>query len=301
MMSFAVFLFILICFIPALAAAHKKYFIIIPNRRYDTFFWRFVIAFPFLTFFSFLFSFFWVPAIEKSPAVTHVFGDYGILIPAVVINLFFVFFLRYAVFKNEIPFEFQDDFEAYDFYLFVPPFEVEDDYVFRSISDLDAYYEGHIEVTVDLSKLSGKSFVMTRHGELIARQDVLTLFHENDLSGFTAINIRDTKSGVFSSDHFLIIADNIFVPFSDIKYKKTFRVGGSRERIVFDGKIFCRSSVLNQLSDFNRSSYSLGSRAAMDYSPQKFWILSKKTVMVLINEIGQPKRNFRPVYLDDDG
>ena len=69
---------------------------------------------------------------------------------------------------------------------------------------------------------------------------------------------------------------------------------------INDGIVRYDTSVPNSASDFNKTAEYFGSSSGMPYLSQKYLIVSQKTMRILINQVGQKKRDFIPVVLVSD-
>jgi len=69
---------------------------------------------------------------------------------------------------------------------------------------------------------------------------------------------------------------------------------------ISDKIIHYGASVRIRVSDFNKTTEYFGSNNGWPYHSQKYLIVSHKTMEILINQVGQKKRDFIPVIIVGD-
>ncbi|MDV0446470.1 hypothetical protein MsAg5_03090 [Methanosarcinaceae archaeon Ag5] len=285
----------------------KKNFVVIPNQEFNSILTRSFFILPIASgFVIFLSGLFTIrnDYIYSVPITVDVIIENPILLSPFVICALLILFFKKFILKKEMPFELRSDFMNYDFYVFTPIISVIDTKIFKPTTEVESFYEGHKEITVTHQDLKRIDLAYTKSGELIISSEVFEIFNENELTGFQVIPVQYSDSNTQNSknkgseiQHFQLITTHIMPPFSK---KTTLKLGYSAERIVYDGDICYNREVVQDVLDFNRSDESISGKDMWGYRHQRYWILSKKTVEVLIKELNQPKRDFKPVILVDE-
>ncbi|WNY27825.1 hypothetical protein [Methanolapillus ohkumae] len=299
--------FLLIDLIFVFYFASRKNFIIIPNRRFDSILSRALFLFPsfsFIWLLSLIFVFHY-DDLFSYPITIQLILKYPVLLSPIAIELFVILFFKKFILRSDFPFEFQPNFMSYDLYVFTPVISIIDARIFTSLKEVESLYDSHKEITISKSDVKGVSLAYTKRGEIIISEEVLEIFNKNNLTGFQALpvqysdqNHQNKKSKTdLNIQYFQIITTRAMPPFSK---KSTKKVGYSAERIVYDGDICYEKKVLLESFDFNRSFETIGPKDMIGYFPQSYWILSRRVVEILINELNQPKKDFKPVILVDE-
>ena len=242
-------------------------------------------------------------------------------VPAIFIigDFITIFCFKKYILKDDLPSEHRTDFMEHELYFFMP--------VNKRINDRASYdipvgisIKDRIRVQVrDLlvnSKKPDDDFIInwvpfektlndktlkndilfTRYGALVVSNKTAGILEKNNLTGYQLRNIWDEKTKRNWSANFQLVSTSVMPQMSSqTKIKKGIFNGA----LIPDDKIYYDSSVLNNIFDFNQTFEYIGENQGMPYYHQKFWIVSKKAMEVLINQLGRQKREFTPVILVD--
>ena len=274
----------IIVFIPVIVYSWKKYrYFLLHKKRVS-----FALRFLFMCFTGYLVAVIWYLLFKKSGLLYPYFGAYTDILYALctfILEILWVFLLAHY----EIPPEYRSDFMDFDYYLYTPTFSEKTPKI-RSLPE--ALHEMRPEAIIDLKDLAGKDLFITSSGEIIVSDAVLEIFRKHGITGYHTGAVKD-PSGNRSEDHYSILEDHIMPPRSA---RSTIRPDSAWTRIRVSGYLFYDQSAFSGCSDFNKSYEETGD---LTYGRQHYWILSKNVVRIFIEELGQPKRDFRPVCFMD--
>ena len=199
-----------------------------------------------------------------------------------------------------MPPEFQPDFLDYELYVYIPSIrEVDDRFSFQNPGK---YSSQSIavqirDITLDYTDLSNENIFFTKHGEIVVNHVASSIFEKNNLTGCQYRSTIEKKTRSASNIYTQLISS----PISPLSSLTKFKKGKFPYRIlVKDEQIYYPSSILKDISDFNRGSEYFGSNDGLPYLQQRFWIVTNKAMKILINELNQQKRDFIPVNLVDE-
>jgi hypothetical protein len=210
-------------------------------------------------------------------------------------SLLTIFYFKKYILKDDLPPEYRPDFMEHKLYVFMPMKRIND----RASYAISAQSIGQVRAQVrDLiipSKKLKNDILFTRYGAIIVSHKALEIFGKNNLTGYQIRDILNEKSK--SSTHFQLISEFDMPHMASQTKLKRGLVSG---RLIPDDKIYYDSFVLNHVSDFNKTIEYIGTNDGMPYYHQKFWIVSHKAMDILINQLGQNKRDFIPAMLIGD-
>ena len=298
-------LLVLLSLISSVYLAAQKNFLFTPNQKQNSFAIRLFFLIPgtagmILGGCFLIWAIFIVFFENFSYSVYGIFGYYSLLPLPLLGSLFLILFSKKYILRNEMPPEFQSSFLDYDLYVYMPSIREIDDR--PSVKDLSLNFERNFEIpvlTLGRKKLSDENILFTKKGEIIVTNFASSVLDKNNLTGCQYQSVPEKKTMLPSNDYLHLISSPISSVSSLTEIKKTtFPWKGV---LVKDDQVYYNSSILKEVSDFNRSFEHFGSDNGHPfYYPQRLWIVTNKAMKVLVNELNQPKRDFIPVHLVDD-
>jgi hypothetical protein len=298
-------LFILLLLISPIYLAAQKNFLFIPNQNRNSYAIRLLFLIPGTTglligYCFFVWSFFILFFTNFSDSMYNIFGYYSLLPLPLLGSFLLILLIKKYVLRKDRPSEFQPDFLNYDLYIYMPSIREIDDSI--SFQNPRNYSSQSIatqvqDIILDYKDLSKEDILFTKYGELVATIFASSIFEKNNLTGYQHRPTLEKETMTVSN----IYTQLISFPISPLSSSTKFKTGTLPYRIlVKDDQIYYNSSILNEVSDFNRSSEYFGSNDGLPYLQQKFWIVTNKAMNILINELNQNKRDFIPIHLVDD-
>ena len=309
MMDYMLPFYFLLSTLPGIYLATKKYFMVIPNPKYNRFVIKLLYCVPFLGSFTLLFSLFpWFVFIlffdDFTPFLVEKFTIYITLLCPLLTSILFILILKKYFIRKDLPPEFRPDFMDHELYVFMPHNQI-----FRGAFQ-NTKYESPVKGTSNklwIPKQMGNLILdfkilnkinYTAASAFVINEEVLEIFQKNNLTGYRIQPVSNSNKSSSTSDvsyHQVIPLNTMpsFSPKTIVQSKNTpyLRV------FVRDDIFYYNADVMDNVFDFNATSEILGSHDRFPYSPQKLWIVSKKVMIVLLKECGCQKRDFIPVML----
>lgn len=283
--------------------ASRKNFLFFSNEKLNSFPVRLFFLLPGAFTFSFLFMVF-------SALLVLVFTPYldglntvsiSILTALSLIgSLLTILLFKKSILKDDLPPEYQPDFMEHRWYVFMPAGGRINDSASYGILKEPRYH--NIRHQANDLKINSKKYdqdiLFTKFGALIISSKALQIFKKNSLTGYEIRNVLDKKA-IQEPLYFQIVPTSKMPQMSpQTKIKKgpslTFLEHGF---LISDDIIYYDASAFTGASDFNTTSEYLGTNSGMPYFHQKFWIVSHKTMEILIGQLNQRKRDFIPVMI----
>jgi len=310
---------LLISTIPGIYLAAQKYFLIIPNPKYNLFAVKLFYCVPSLMLPTFLLSLF--PFLF---GLTFFFDNYPhlayleLLCPLSV-SLFLIYLLKKYIIPADAPFELWLDFMEHELYVFMPhgrnygdyygkegfsPYE-RDNFVYPTMlyKNKELIIGQQIgNLVLNFNCLHKINYMAT--GEFVVSEEALEIFQKNNLTGYQIQPVSNSKKILSDSSiqYHQLIPLHTMPAFST----KTIVQSGAYPlfyTLVLDDLFYYNSSVMDNIFDFNVTSEILGSNNGGEtgpYFPHRLWIVSKKTMRILLKEFGFQRRDFIPVTLVND-
>ena len=321
-MDYLILFYFLISAIPGIYLATKKYFFVIPNEKYNTFFVRLIFSVPALTIYVLLLSL--IPLLfdffleDFSDYLIGNFSRYIILgIPGFVSLITILFFEKYCI-RKDMPFEFQADFMEHELYVYMPNQKIisnrkyKTKYVYPTEQKPKEFLIGTQceNLMMDFKILKNYDIVRTYNGEIVISENALNLFNSNNLSGFYTRPVKNNRKTSSIQEPIQLIPQYnlpkmasqtriciVRVPWSKVntRIKDWLLASYAHNDLIYYNK-----SVLENISDFNQSYEAFGSYDGFPYAPQKLWIVTNKVMKILIEDLNQNKKDFIPIHLVDD-
>jgi hypothetical protein len=306
---------VLICFIfmllPGIYLAAKKYFLVIPNKKYNIFPIRLLFTIPAGIAISFLISI--IPICVFGIFLRYIlpfeYYSWGLIILSSIFTV--IAFKKYFV-RKDIPPEYDSGFEKHELYVYMPiqkiPRRKYTQFSFPPGVKWDKdLLTGTQKEDLKLNfKSLSKDFVFTDCGEIIVNEKAFSKFSENGFDNlFEKRPIKAVKGFRhqpydLKEPYFQLLPIRILPPF-DTKTEIKKGVGNfSLRAYAVDDKYYYKREGMTEIADFNITSEILGAYDGTPYYPQHLWIVTNKAMKVLINELNQKKRDFIPVNLVDD-
>ena len=327
-----VLLYFVITTLPGIYCAANKNLIYTLNPKYNFFILRFFFAVPGISLMILTFSlpfFIFFPfdifevALYSSEMPVEIYVT--LLIP-LFLSLINIFLLHRYIIPTESPEILQrGNFEHELFIYFQNKNKISDgksngtrfDPVRRHQKGVAPVEKQLTDLIIMYKEIRGKNVGFTGAGELIISQKGLDIFNAHQINGFSTrsvkLNLVKRKSdfkGQKEKD-FTYIDENgqqyyqivttstlpSLLPQTKIKTKE----GWTWESFVTDSKLYYDHRVLENIADLNQTSEYFGTTYAyIPFSPQRFWIITKKVKDVLIQDFDLHELDFIPVHLVDD-
>jgi len=301
-----IILFFLFSIVPGIYLASKKYFLVVPNPKYNRFAFKLIYCIPALGSLTLMLSI--IPLsvlIIFSNHYPHLVDELiyiGLLCP-LLISIFLILFLKKYVIRTDVPFECQEDFFDHELYVFIP---------YTRIEPLNIVYpkKRYKHRELDIGTQSGNLVLNLKYlikvnytstGGLVVREEALEIFQKNNLTGYRLQPVSSSKKSSADLDkkYHQIIPLCVMPSFSP----KTIVRSGTYpmfHTLVSDNLFYYNSSVMESVSDFNVTFEYLGSNEGVPYFPQRLWIVSNKAMRILLRDLDQKRRVFIPVTLIDN-
>ena len=298
------FISFLVWLLPGVYLASQKNYILFLNKNMNTFLARFFFLAPGAAAFNIMFLSFGTIiflAFSNSAERDSITTCFVVLVFSIIGSLLTIFYFKRYALKKDMPPEYQENFMGSKFYVFMPTGKHINDRASYEISKKTGFNNIRIQIS-DLSinsKKYDKDILFTKYGALLVSLKALKIFEENELTGYKTRNIVDEKTRAFSSFYFQIVSiSEMPKMLSQTKLKNGFFIESlAMGSLINDDIIYYKESDLGCALDFNKTLEYLGTNQGFPYYHQKFWIVSHKAMDVLINQLGQQKRDFIPVYL----
>ena len=326
-----VLLYFLITALPGIYCAVNKNLLYALNPKYNYFILRLFFATPGLSICVFLFSFplFIFTSFDPFQTLyvsTMPTGFYITLLIPLFISLLGIFLLHRYIIPTESPEILQrGNFEHELFIYFQNKNKISDgksngtrfDPVRRYQKGVALVEKQLTDLIIMYKEIKGKNIGFTGSGELVLSQKGLDIFNVHQITGFSTrpvkLNLVKRKSDLKGKkekdftyidengqQYYQIITPSILpslLPQTKIKTKE----GWTWESFVTDSKLYYNHHILENIADLNQTSEYFGTTYAyIPFSPQRFWIITKKVKDVLIQDFDLHELDFIPVNLVDD-
>ena len=306
--------------------ALKKNFLIISNKKYNIFMIRLLFTIPGSIMLSFLISL--VATLLFGLFLKYIapFDEYFPIL-LILSSLFLIFSFKKYFIRNDVPPEYDPNFMNYDLYVFLPFQKVAqrpynqfgippgirlgtDLFVGIQKEDLKLHYKS----------LLGKDIVFTDFGELIVSEKAFLRFSEYGFNDLFETRRVQAVGGMYykrsirpvralnpspydlKEKYYQLFPTHTMPPFdpkTEIK-KVDIKILYSAEHYAVDNKFCYNQKVMENVFDFNVTFEILGSNDGFPYFPHKLWVVTKKTMELLLTEFNQNKRDFIPIMLIDN-
>jgi len=318
-----VLLSVLISTIPGIYLATKKHFLIIPNPKYDLFavrlFYCVLSLIPLTLVFTLIpFGFILIVFFNSFPHLADEFAYLNLLCPLLSATSM-VFLLKKYIVSADVPFELRPDFMDHELYVFTPHAQlngVNSNYLRTYAPPYDRenfvypkkrYQHKELiigkqigDLVLNFKYLNKINYLHT--GEFVVSEDALEIFQKKNLTGYQTQPVSNSKKSSSDSDiqYHQIISLHTMPAFSLKTVVQSETHYTFLYTHVLNDNFYYKSSVMDNVFDFNVTSEILGSNAGNPYYPQRLWIVSKKAMRVLLKEFDLHKRDFIPITLVDD-
>ncbi|MDV0445684.1 hypothetical protein MmiAt1_12780 [Methanimicrococcus sp. At1] len=301
-------LFLIISSLPAFYIATKKDFIVIPNDTFNRYWMRLIILYP-MTLFTFLISMGMIYGLETFFSFRlddYTFIKYAALLVPLLIAFIFIWVFEKYIIKNDI---IQNSLDIVKDKLFIyfpddnnrilPRKAAGTKYNFPKRKP-DEFLLGiqMSDFIIAEEEIEGRDILFTLDGELIVSERVLSVFQNNNLTGYS---IRPTKSrktkAALKPAFYQITSHKYMPPVSEFTQIKTSRF--SVTSVPLNNEVYYDLKTLKNTSDFNRSLEYFGANDFDPYAPQRFWIVSPKVKEIFISRFKQSERDFISIFLVD--
>ena len=204
----------------------------------------------------------------------------------------------------------------HELYVYVPRQKVFDRinlvvYPFRPLLNKILLPDFQKNLTINFKQLEDKDFVYTDLGEIIVSEKAISILSDNGFGDSFEISqiigpvakkgtaLKENTGRPVMMSYFRLIPKNTMPPLNPKSIiRKTFIFSlNTLQNYVVDDAFYYDRNVLETMSDFNVTSEVLG---AYIPCPQRLWIVSKKVMIILLQEFEQQRRDFIPVMLVDD-
>ncbi|MDV0444655.1 hypothetical protein MmiAt1_01870 [Methanimicrococcus sp. At1] len=319
-------LFLIIPILPGIYLALQKNFIFSWNPKTDSFFLRLFFTTPGLWILNVILSAFIVNSFpnffpEFSESVSQIFGVWSSLLFPMVIDTFFIFFIRKYILTEDLPY-FLSKLVSSELYLYIPN---------GADAGISATYEitnkkrkstelpismATTNLVINLAQTGNKDIILSIFGEIIITEKVLNLFQKNNIGGFYARPVRTVFEEVTESFFDGVIAKKIDVDSSLIQQRYQIicssflpptvpptKIKISRFPLkitIPDFKLYYPRDILLNVKDINQTSESFGSQYGSPYFVQRYWIVSSKMRDLLIQEFQENQFHFTPIRFIGD-
>ena len=298
--------------IPGLYLASKNNFLISPNPKYRNFFVRciFLIPCPFIL--TLLMSLIFGFILSK---IFVGFEQYTFLISPLVVVAFSIFIFKKYLLRKDLPPEYWSDFEEHELY------------VYSSLNEFSAYSSPYLirggnvygtkfdfpkvknanelflpiqkeNLILDLNSLQKKNihFASTHFNEIIVSQYGLEILEKNGVGGFKVKPVKNNKISESGDEivYYQLFSESVMSPFSP--QTEIIRKTPQLRQFILSNQFFYDSNILENSLDFNQSYEIFGSEIYQP-PPHRLWVVSHKTMKVLINDLNQHRRDFIPIHL----
>jgi len=316
-LSILLLLFIPIFFVllPGFYFASRKYFLFFSNQKLNLFPIRLLVLLPVASLFNIIFLLaaclcipLFSPYLHElnvtSSIILTILSMFGSLSTILMFN---------SLLRNDLPPEYRPDFMEHELYLFRPqstvsdydfsrwvPFPASNSYGVLPKTRPHCFRYQINDLEIDLKK-NEADLHFTTLGALIVSSKVLRIFEDNKLTGYETRSVRDKKTKQQFVNYFQIVPTSEMPKMSlQTKIKKRPSYLLEFGFFISDNIIHYDASVRIRASDFNKTTEYFGSNNGWPYLSQKFLIVSHKTMEILINQVGQKRRDFVPVVLVTD-
>ena len=312
-MDYLILFYFLFSTIFGIYMATKKYFIVIPNEKYNIFLVKLIFFVPTLAGLVFVSS---APILlifggilpDFSNYLIETFGRYIILGIPISLSLITILFFEKYYLRKDMPFEYRPDFADHELYVFIPIQRIRGGnyYKTRFINPTERETEELLigvqdeNLIMDFKILEEYDIAYTHTGEIVVSEETLDLFHANNLSGFYTQPVKDYRKLPFESEKtFSQLFSQLTLPKMAAETKICITHISQLNVCARNDLIYYDKTVLENACDFNKSLEVFGSRDGIPYAPQHLWIVTHKVMRILINELNQNKRDFIPINLAD--
>lgn len=305
----------LIALLPGVYFAGKKYFLIIPSQKYDSFLMRAFFLVPsmfafvsVLSLFIYLLGFFPIGRDIAAYSVTYL-GSNVVLLCPVFSDLLLICLVKKYILRDDIPPSFRKDFPNHAFYLFSPH---------RTIPYARAYFTKYDllppdkngmrlkrqkeDLIMDFRRLDRADMSFTTDGEIIVNENAIDVLHRYGLTGFDLRPVKPFKGKSSAKNHqyFQLVCRHTMPEMSP---KTAIVPKRSPAVCIPDNMIYYSADVSDEICDFNLTFEIFGTdRLIQDLNNtnRRMWIVSKKTMLLLMKHFDQETRFFVPVRFTED-
>ena len=311
-MDYMIQLYFLLSTLPGIYLATKKYFMVIPNPKYNRFIIKLLYCVPALGSLTLILSLFPLYTFilffdDFTPFLVEKFTIYITLLCPLLTSIFLISILKKYFIRTDLPPEFRPDFMDHELYVFMPHNQI-----FRGAFQ-NTKYESQIKGTSNkllISKQIGNLILdfkilnqinFTATGALVINEEALEIFQKNNLTGYQMQPVSDSNKSSSVSDvlYHQVIPLNTMPSFSTKTIVQSKNTPHLRVFVLND-LFYYNADVMNNVFDFNVTSEILGSHDYVPYLPQRLWVVSKKAMIILLKDFKQTKRDFIPVILVND-
>ncbi|WNY24072.1 hypothetical protein MmiHf6_13970 [Methanimicrococcus hongohii] len=311
MNNFIVFLLFLIAMIPGIYLATKNNFVIIKNRKYNSFIIRAIYLLPLTTILVLLpvsIIIYIFSNLEIGHTIMDTFGEPIILAVPAIFGLLFIFIVHKYFLRKDMPPEYWPDFEKYELYVYMPEINIQGGGTFgtkftkpinqKGLKELQRQKQLN-ELIIDFKSMKDKDIACTYYGEIVVSEKALELFKEKSLTGFQEQTVKNSKDSRFKTEikYYQLIPTHIMPPMST-ETKIIRYIRPSVKIYIADNLVYYDESVL-PTQDFNISLELFGENNKPFNAPRYLWIVTNRTMKILVNDLEQHKRDFIPITLVD--
>ena len=312
-MSILFIIFILLLLFPAVYLAMQKNFLFIDNEKNNIFLIRFIFLLPGVLSIEFvcfliglilliiLFAILYILMLIFSFDLPNSFIRILVGSMAIPISILTTLLLKSILRKDlptNSPFEEQydiDDFDTYDFYLFMPNQREMDDSASYKVTGKFGSARIDVQVKDIFAKTSKmkEDLFFTTHGEFIVSAHALNIFKGNKLTGYKTKPVIDKESKRESNFYFQLIADEL----QPLSSQTVFNKGFFGSVLIDENKAYYDQKILTTSADFNRTVEYFGRNNRNPYRHQRLWIVTRKVRNIFISDFNRNEKEFIPVHL----
>jgi len=306
-MNLLVFLFVIIASIPAFYVALRKDFITIPNEKCNTYLLRLLIIYPVVAGCSLFISVLMYLSLEYFLHDLAIFAEYEflkyliLLIPfpagILTIGIFKIFILKKEIISKTLVIKDQLFVYFPKKRMFIHNYGTKYSYPKRKQGELLVGYQA-TDLIIGTNEINEK-ILYTGDGELIVNEQTLSIFKEQNLTGFSTRAVQYKGKNSSEEKHYQILTTNAMPSISPkTKIKRSNII--YKVIIAVNYELYYEQKSLRNKTDFNSSMEYFGSENHTPYSPQRYWIVSPKVKELFIQQLGQKEQDFIPVIIIKD-
>ena len=308
---------VLLCFVflilPGIYLAGIKYFLVILNEKYNIFLIRLLFTIPLGALITVISSV--GPILFLHIIIGNHYSDYIYVASIILSSLCSILIFHKYLIRKDVPPEYDPDFINYDLYVYMPLLKIPCCKYNRSIFSPNARPEKKLfygvqkdDLKLNFKDLKGKDIIFTDCGEIIANQTALSVICDHLNFSFETRPVKDNRSKPYelTEEYFQLSTKSVMLPIhpqTDKKEQssKSYGIYNTSFKIyAVNGQFYYDKDVMANVSGFNVTTELLSAYTGYHFYPQKLWIVTNKTMRVLINELDQQKRDFIPIHLVDD-
>jgi len=124
----------------------------------------------------------------------------------------------------------------------------------------------------------------------------LEILEKNGVGGFKVKPVKNNKISESGDEivYYQLFSESVMSPFSP--QTEIIRKTPQLRQFILSNQFFYDSNILENSLDFNQSYEIFGSEIYQP-PPHRLWVVSHKTMKVLINDLNQHRRDFIPIHL----